>query len=320
MTTQEYLGFNPKLEASYLDSLDKDIELRKTVLESEVTTAVQEAFLNKFERKYAFRDGKIFDDETKKTVEETVLRCDRAPEIEAINKIQDGLDKGRKMMVHFSAANPEYDYPANCVDFWWKNEDEVKWLRVVVENDFTDLKDVYTDLGGEKEIGNVMELLAEPVGVDEMNIGEVLEMLDLVKEINSITDTEIRESVQTLMRGFTEKFGEEITSNPNIIFRLFSAAIAEAKRINESDDEEYYDDEEENMWNYLNATMQTRAMETSGCASVTNVGAFESGTQMYLLDNGYGGLTIINGEAPDGYKLCKHCGLYYLGDKCPICD
>lgn len=317
MIQQEYLGFNPQLEVNYLDSLDQNIEIRKKVLESEVATAVQEAFLNKFERKYSFVDGKIFDDETQRNIEESVWKCGRNPEIEAITKIQEGLDIGRKMVVHFSPANPEYDYPSNCVDFWWKNVDEVRWLRVVVENDFLDLKNVYENLGGEKEIENVMDLLAQPVGVDKINMGEILEMLDLVAEINKITDVKIRESVQTLMHGFAEKFGEEITTNSNVIFRLFSAAIAEAKRINE-DEDDYFEDDDEQMWQYLNATMQMRSMQTGGCASMNSVADF-GGQSRYILMSG-GNMEIIKGEIPEGFKLCEHCGLYYSGDKCPICD
>ena len=315
INTEIYQGFNPVVEADYLDTLG-DIEIRKKVLESEVATAVQEAFLNKFERSYNFVDGKIFDDEAKRNIEELVLRCGRTPEIEAMIKIQEGLDMGRKMMVHFSAANLEYDYPSNCVDFWWRTEHEVKWLRVVVKNDFIDLKNVYENLGGKNKPEDVMELLAQPVGVDGLNIGEVLEMLDLTAEINSITDVKIRESVQVLMRGFTEKFGEEIVNNPNVIFRLFSAAIAEAKRINEVEIDNQIDDED-NMWLYLNASLQMSLMQTGGCASFNSVADF--GVSRYIVINN-GAMEIVKGEAPEGYKLCEHCGLYYSGDKCPICD
>lgn len=311
------VGFNEELEANFLASLD-NFEMRREVLEKEVTTAINEVFLQKFENGYDFEDGKIVDKVTKRPIEGLVINCGREPEIVAMDKIQNELSNQRDLVVHFSPKNEEYDYPMDCVDFWWKNGKEVRWMRVVVNDNFESIKQVYKSIGGEKK-ETVMEMLASPVGVDDIKIADVLKMLNTAEEINKITDERIRNSVRILMDGFVEKFDKEIVENPEIIFRLFSAAIAEAKMINE-DEEDYQYIDDDQMWEYLNAEMEIGTMSTSGCASVNNVGEFNRGVEMYLVSDGRGGLTIVQGEAPEGYKLCKHCGLYYKGDKCPICD
>ena len=319
MSKERYkkVGFDENLEADFLAGLD-NFEMRKKVLEREVATAVNEVFLQKFENGYDFVDGKIVDQETKRPIKNLVINCGREPEIEAMTKIHEELNKQKDLVVHFSPKNEEYDYPMDCVDFWWKKDKEVKWMRVVINNDFESVKKVYESIGGEKK-QTVMEMLASPIGIDDFKIGEVLAMLDTAQEINKITDKKIRESVRILMDGFVEKFDEEIVENPQVIFRLFSAAIAEAKKINESEIT-YRENKIEQMWEYLNAEMQVRTMTTSGCASVNNVGEFQSGVAMYLMSDGNGGFTLVKGEIPEGYKLCSHCQLYYKGDKCPICD
>lgn len=311
------VGFNENLEADFLASLD-NFEMRRQVLEKEVATAVNEVFLHKFENGYDFIDGKIIDKVTKRPIENLVINCGREPEIEAMTKIQELL-KERELVVHFSPKNEEYDYPMDCIDFWWQNGKEARWMRVVVNDNFESLQQVYESIGGEKK-NTVMEMLSSPIGVDDVKIGDVLAMLDTADEINKITDEKIKESVRILMDGFVEKFNEEIVENPEVIFRLFSAAIAEAKKINSESWEEESSIDTDQMWEYLNAEMEMRTMMTSGCASINNVGEFNRGAVMYLVQNGDGGFTIVKGEAPEGYKLCEHCGLYYKGDKCPICD
>lgn len=314
------VGFNQDLEANFLATLD-NFEVRKQVLEDEVATAVHEAFLQKFENGYYLKDGKIVDKKTLKPLEDLVFNCGHVPEIEAMVKIQKELNSKTNLVVNFSPRNEEYDYPMDCVDFWWQTEEEIRWLRVVVKNDFESLKKIYNSLGGEK-VDTVMELLANPIGINDLKIGEILAMMDTMEEINKITDIEIRESVKLLMEGFVSKFDREITENPDVIFRLFSAAIAEAKKINKEKEKgfECNINGEIDMWMYLNASMETRMMNTGGCASFNNVGEFGSGQGYIILRSSDGSIRITKGEVPEGYKYCEHCGMYYDGDKCPVCN
>ncbi len=310
------IGFDQNLEESFLSGLD-NFEIRKKVLESEIATAIHETFLHKFENGYFFEDGKIIDKTTKSPLENMILNCGRLPETEAFLKIQNELDKNTELVVHFSPKNEEYDYPMDCVDFWWKNAVEVRWMRVVVNNNFDNLNSIYKDITGSK-VGSVMEMLSKPVGLNNMKIGEVLLMLDTMEEINSITSDEIRESVKVLMEGFLEKFDKEIVENPEVIFRLFSAAMAEAKKINKYKERSLRVDlDREEMMMYLNAEMETKTMSTFGCASSNNVGEFN---KYIIIRNNDGSFKISRGEAPEGYKYCEHCGMYYDGEKCPVCN
>jgi hypothetical protein len=314
-TTREQLkgGYDPVLEAGFLVGLEPGV--RGRVLEREVKTAVYEAFLTSFRRDYQWRDGRIYDGESGLYISDLTSKGGRPEEMTAIKTIESGLEKGR-MVVNFSPQNAFYDYPQNCVDFWRRDEEEIVWTRFVVQNRFKELALVWKDLGGEGEVTDEFELLAQPVETDE-KLAEVLMRLELASENRVTSKMKIDGVVEGLAEEFRREFGDNLEKDPEKIFRLFSAAMVETRR-NKGNDDGRVSVEIPADW-YLYGQMVMVRTATGGCAGFNMVGQFGPGRGYFTVSGGEG-VKVMKGLIPEGYTFCNKCGVWYSGGKCPFCN
>jgi len=304
-------GFDPVREEVFLRGLMP--VLRSRVLEREIKTAAYEAYLVDFRRDYQWRSGRIYDEESGLYISDLTRKGDRPEETRAMEAIEKGLERG-KMVVNFSPKNEKYDYPQSCVDFWRRDGEKIVWLRFVTKNEYASLVEVWKGLGGEGEVADEFDLLANPVETDE-KIADVFARLDFVSSESGIGKEEIDVIVSKLASRFRQQFGEERLLDSEMIFRLFSAVMAEAERgknigatildmpINR----------------YLYGEMMMMKSKTGGCAGFNTVGQFATGMG-YFVVKGAEGMKVMRGEIPEGYTFCKKCGVWYSGEKCPFCD
>lgn len=298
------VGFSAEKEQVFLNRLPD--EVKRVNLEWELKTQLAEDFgWLEFTSKYKFdQTGKIFDLKSGQGLVELTARGEIIEEIEAMKKIEIGLSqKSELVWVHFSPKNEKLGYGQNCVDFWRLNGDEVVWNRMVVKNDFEEMKKIRALFDGDSEIKNEMELLKSPVSVD-LKLAEIFNLFELSESRNFEDFDYINRVVDKYLDEFDKDFGDELVNKSDLIFRLYSACF---KKIRFG---------EINLEDYMYGIMREVRVEKSfGCFATTTVGSFGEKIGYYVLPSG----EVKKGAIPEGFKECKQCGCWYGGEKCPFC-
>ena len=313
---KERIGFSPEKEEKFLKRLPDKI--RRVNLDQELKTQLAEDFgLVEFTLKYKFnQDGKIIDLMSGLELTELTSRGEINEETESIRKIEQGLKEyPEKTWIHFSPKNKneKLDYPENCVDFWRVVDDEIVWNRMVVKNDFDSMNDLRNFLSGKEKVNNEMEILRSPIEIGGLKLAEIFDLFQL-NEVKNITDLKnIEKVVNKYLDEFSKDFGEKLTQDSDLIFRLYSACFSALK--NKNDENELVINRR-NLEKYMYGVMSELRIEKSfGCAATTTVGAFGEKVGYYILSNG----EVKKGVIPEGFKECKQCGCWYSGEKCPFC-
>jgi len=323
MTEIVIKGFDTTKEVTYLGRLNPAV--RRVVLKSEVESAVAEAFTVIFNRPYRLVEGKLVDEKSGERAEELTRRHGRKEEIAALETIQEILNRG-EMAVNFSPANPRFDYPDNCVDIWRMVEgDRIKWMRFKVKNSFDEMVGVYKKLGGQEAVESEEDILAKPISGGERKLVEILRQLDLAKGSDFINGKDIGEITERLERGFWQEYGEGMHTNSEIVFRFYSAVMAETGRFEQTAASGGYNGRvdlvsdrylQRRMNLYLRGQMVMTQRPVGGCSSTSAVGQF------FITEGSDGKASVVKGKPPvgEGYKLCSQCGMWYKGSKCPLCS
>ncbi len=315
---KEKVGFDSVLEQGYLVGLE--VGRRKKTLEMEVRTAVAERFCVNFSRSYKWEDGRVFDQVSGERVRQVVARSGREVEEIAFMKIESMLGEGRDLVVHMSPENEKHGYDGNVVDFWRLDGGEVKWNRVVVEEGFERMADLFKVLGGKEVIREKDNLLACPVGIDKYSMGQVMAILEVSRAIFNIDEVGVRSVVHRLMQGFYDEFGDKLVKDSGLIFRLFSAAMVEVEK------------EQGVVWHgggevklrrtemedYLWGGMVVERQLTGGCAGVNMVGRFVGVGRGMVISEVDGRVRVEVGSI-EGKSYCEKCGCYYEGKECLLC-
>jgi hypothetical protein len=229
-------------------------------------------------------------------------------ETKSIKTIEEGLQKNpEKTWIHFSPKNEVLGYPENCVDFWRMVEGEVVWSRMVVKNDFKEMNEVRRFLG-EEMMNNEMEMLGSPIEVD-LKLSEIFDLFRLKERKNEIFLSEIEEVVENYLKEFEYDFGDRLTVNSNLIFRLYSICFNVLKSRSNGGFEIY--ELEDYMYGEM---MGVREEESFGCATTTTVGTFGEKLGYYVVEG-----KVSFGRIPDNFRECKKCGCWHSGDYCPFC-
>lgn len=303
------IGFDPKKEEIYLGRLEP--VYRRANLDQELKTQLAEDFgLLEFTIKYSFdKEGRIVDSLSGQGIVELTARGGVDQETESIKKIEQGLrDKPQKTWVHFSPKNENLGYPSNCVDFWRIVDDKVVWNRVVVKENFEDMNNIRSRLSGEKKVVDENEILALPVGVN-LKIAEILDWFEMGESKNMATFETIKKVVEKYVDEFDNEFGSELTSDRELIFRLYSICFKAIKNKEKTIDRGVL---EKYMYSVLSSQRQEKSF---GCSVTTTVGIFGEKIGYYITTDGQ----VKYGEIPKDYKECDKCGCWYFGDKCPFC-
>ena len=305
------IGFDQKKEVNFLKRLDP--ERRNLNLELELVTQLAEDFgMVEFTKKYEMRDGVIVDDKSGQEMLELTLRGGVEEEVESMKKIQEGLNQNpEKIFVHFSPKNEKLGYPSNCIDFWRNVDGKVVWNRILVENDFKDMKRIRNFLGDGKEIINEMDILKSPISLN-LKLAEIFSLFDLCKAKHFQDLDLIENTVFKCLKEFGSKFGSKLIEDEDLIFRMYSACFNGLRERNNGE----VVISRRDMENYMYGVMTTMKTEKSfGCAATTTVGIFGEKTGYYILNGG----EVKHGKIPEGFKECKECGCWYGGEKCPFC-
>jgi len=300
---EKKIGFNPEIEKQFLKRLPDKI--RRVNLDQELKTQLAEDFgLVEFTLKYKFSEaGKIVDLMSGLELVELTSRGGVKEETESIGKIEKGLrNNPEQTWIHFSPKNEKLGYPENCVDFWRVVGEEIVWNRMVVKNDFSLMNDLRNFLSGEEKVNNEMEILSRPIGV-ELKIVEIFDLFRLKESVNVTDFREIEEVVSDYLNDFSDYFGDRLTGDSKLIFRLYSACYKKIK----------FGDVILKDYMY-GAMIEVRMEESFGCAAATTVGAFGEKIGYFIVDE-----KVSYGEIPSGFKECKQCGCWYSGEKCPFC-
>lgn len=310
------IGFSAEKEEQFLKRLANDI--RRINLEQELKTQLAEDFgLLEFTLKYNVNsDGKIVDIMSGQEIVELTSRGEIKEETESIRQIEEGLiNDPEKTWIHFSPKNEELGYPSNCVDFWRMVDGKVVWNRMVVNQDFEEMNIIRTVLSGKEKVKNEREILALPVGVKDLKLAEIWDVFRLSDTKNQLEMKYIEKVVAKYIGEFASNFGEEITKEKDLIFRLYSVCFNALKY--RRDQVEMIISRKE-LDNYMFGVMREVRIEKSfGCSVSTIVGSFGEKIGWYVTSSG----EVKHGEIPEkeGYKECKGCGYWYKGEKCPFC-
>ncbi|MDD2483277.1 MAG: hypothetical protein PHE32_01060 [Candidatus Shapirobacteria bacterium] len=305
------VGFSAEKEEIFLRRLDN--RNRRVNLEQELKTQLAEDFgLVEFTLKYKINsDGKIVDIISGQEIVELTSRGGIKEETESIGKIEEGLKNNpEKTFIHFSPKNENLGYPNNCVDFWRVVDDEVVWNRMVVKNNFEEMNKTRQVLSGEEKVENEMEILKSPIGV-ELKLAEVFDFFRLSEEKNITDLNKIEAVVEKYLEQFENEFGEKLTEDQELIFRLYSICHEASKRESE---QRIMKRSELEIYMY-GIMKEIKVEKSSGCAATTTVGSFGEKIGYYVLSNG----EVKKGVVPEGFKECKKCGCWYQGEKCPFC-
>jgi len=307
------VGFSPEKEKHFLKRLPT--HLREKNLGQELKTQLAEDIgLLEFTLKYRFNsNGKIVDMMSGQEVVELTSRGGTDEETESIRKIEEGLrNNSKQTWIGFSPKNEKLGYPQNCVDFWRVEDNEVIWNRMVVKNDFEVMNKTRSFLSGEEKVKDEMEILKSPIAVN-LRLVEISDFFQLNEAKNNIYFSYIEKIVDRYIKGFKADFGEELTTDSDLIYRLYSACFNALKNRGNDDEVIIVRD---SLDKYMHGIMTGVKTEQSfGCSATTTVGSFGEKIGSYILPDG----TVKKGKIPDGYKECKKCGYWYTGEKCPFC-
>jgi len=307
-------GFSPEKEENFLKRLP--FNLRRENLGQELKTQLAEDFgVVEFTIKYRFNgDGKIVDLKSGDEIVKLTSRGKIEEETESIKKIEYGLKSNPgQTWISFSPKNEELGYPKNCVDFWRVVDGEVVWNRIVVKNNFDELNRTRSFLSGEEKVKDKWEILRSPIAIDHLKLAEIFDFFILNESENFNDLSYIERVVDKYLNEFGYDFGEKLTENKDLIFRLYSACF-NALKYRENNEKVVISryDLESYMYGIMN---EVRIEKSGGCAATTTIGIFGEKIGYYVLSNG----EVVKGEIPKGYKECKKCGCWYEGEKCPFC-
>lgn len=311
MIQERQIGFSPEKEEKFLSRLNDGC--RRVNLEQELKTQLAEDFgLVEFSLKFRLDEkGKIVDLLSGEEMVELTKRGGVEEEVESITKIEAGLGRGSESVwVHFSPKNEELGYASNCVDFWRREGKKVVWNRVAVKNNLAEMNELRNLLSGEKRVMTEWEILAQPVEVKGVSLGEIFDLLAISEVKNEVTKNQIDRIVENYTESFASELGEELVNNKDFIFRLYSLCYRELEMNNT---EMTIRGEVENYM--YGSLMGVRTEASFGCSVTTIVGSFGEKVGYYVLANG----EVKRGQIPEGFKECKKCGCWYAGEKCPFC-
>ena len=311
MIQERQIGFSPEKEEKFLSRLNDGC--RRVNLEQELKTQLAEDFgLVEFSLKFKLDErGKIVDLLSGEEMVELTKRGNVGEEVESIARIEAGLGREpESVWVHFSPKNEELGYAGNCVDFWRREGKKVVWNRVAVRNNLSEMNRLRNWLSGEKRKMTEREILAQPVEVRGVNLGEIFDLLAISEAKNEVTKNQIDRIVENYTESFASELGEELVNNKDFIFRLYSLCYRELEMNNT---EMTIRGEVENYM--YGSLMGVRTEASFGCSVTTTVGSFGEKVGYYVLASG----EIKKGQIPEGFKECKKCGCWYEGEKCPFC-
>ncbi len=308
MNKEKQTGFESEKEVKFLARLDGS--RRRVSLEQELVTQLSEDFgLVKFSQKFKFDEaGEIRDLLSGEKMTELTERGGVVEETKSIRKIEAGLRSfPDSVWVHFSPKNEELGYTSDCVDFWRRNnEGMVIWNRLVVKNNLEEMNRIREWLSGEREAMTGRELLANPVKTTGLKLSEIFDLLTIGEIRNEVTKRQIDRVVERYINDFWEEFGDGVTVDKDLIFRLYSICYRTLEgRVGREEIEDF-------MYGRL---LSVKNESSFGCSMTTTVGAFGEKVGYYVLANG----EVKRGRIPEGFKECKECGCWYTGDKCPFC-
>lgn len=313
-------GFKPKLEVEYLRRLPDS--KKRIVLAEQLATAVGESTRFSFQRQYRWEDF-VVDDNSGESLGEVLVRGQVLAETVAWSVIENGLRNEGKMIVNFSPDNPNLYYPNGVVDFWERRGETVTWSRATVDDSFNQMSAIYRDLTGEK-IETRNEMLAKPIVIENGKPNDVLNLLKVVGEKVSVTQEQIKQVAEIIVKGFGERFGDGFLLNSQNIFRAYSAVMAEVK--------EMVSNKFGRMWRKMNIGIEklndyaylpmiNMVMRTFGCDFQTTVGGFVNnffnllnqltGKVSEIFNRGKFNCPKCKGEIDSGkgIETCPHCGL-----------
>lgn len=315
MKQEKNNGFSPEKEEKFLKRLPDNGDVRRVNLDQEIKTQLAEDFgMVKFTLKYKFdNDGKIVDLLSGLGVVELTSRGGVEEETESISKIEEGLKNNpEKIFIHFSPKNEKLGYPENCVDFWRMESGKIVWNRMVIKNDFKEMNEIRSFLTGEEKVKDEMEILKSPIGI-KMKLTEIFNFFILKEVKNKVDFEQIEKVVTKYLNEFEIEFGNDLTNDSELIFRLYSACF-KALKINRN--RGVIDFSSIDLDKYMYGIMTGSTNEQSfGCSVSTTVGSFGEKIGYFITSDGQ----VHHGEIPEGYKECKQCGCWYTGKSCPFC-
>ncbi len=281
------MGFNPELERQFLAGvLNPDLVLRREL----ETQLGEDVGLIQFHRDYDWDSQDRLVDRESGWVMAEMLVGEEGRWMEQIETI---LRRGENV-VHLRPIREEGQ--VDCLDFWYRTDRKIKWVRVVVE-----------DLGEDVALWP-MET--------KMNLAQTLNLFELSRSRTDLTMDQIKQVTEEMLVRFLAEYGDRLYEDTELISRLYAAITAEADRLTGVGvvPRNWKADLDNRTRRYMRDRMVMAERQSFGCAGSTMVGTFRIEMQG-------GQMKIIKGALPEGnWKLCDKCGLYYQGDKCPICD
>lgn len=303
--------FDPEKEVEYLEKISE--ENRYQALRTELITAMQEKFWVQGDKvKRIFENGRLKDPVGGCFLDEVSQDVDK----DVFLKIQERLNNGQKLIFHFSPRNMDLDNKDNLVDVWInKGKGEVEYMRFFSKDGFGRFKEVYKYFGGDQEIENELDLLKNPLNVDDFSkMSLIMGNLQFADGKRSdINNSLIIENVDNVLRGSYEKCGKSLFKNGEEILRAYT--LIERGIIGNIDVANYYVLEE---FLYREISGRKESGNGGSCPGINMVTEFAPGRGM-IVSFVDGSISFKEGNV-DGLTFCKHCGYYYSGDKCPICN
>ncbi len=316
---KEILFFDPEKEVEYLKRIDDD--KKYIALELELKTAMQELFCiqgGALER--VLENGRIKDEKTNVFIDK--FMTSNPLDKEAFDKIQKGLNEGNKVVAHFSPINMELGYTMNIVDFWLnsKQNENIKYVRLFVNDDFERLKLIYETFGGKEKIESANDLLTNPLATNDFKMAEIMVNLTQTDKKIETNKNRIDDVVEQIMENFYDNFEKKMFSKKDLINRIFSACYDVVLKGKSLDEVEVNDYLGRNFGDFMfGQILEMKTRKGGGaCPGIVATAEFGSSKTMVTYENG--SLVYKTIESADGLKFCEGCGYYYSGDKCPICD
>ncbi len=315
----EILFFDANKEVDFLKKIDR--KSRYIALGQELKTAAQELFfvqggaLDRF-----LDDGKVKDSSTGTPVENWVT--DNSLDMVAFNKIQNGLNEGKNLVIHFSPRNVDLGYDCNIVDFWINKQEDgkIKFLRFFVNDDFEKMKLIYLHFGGDEEINSRSDLLTNPLITDDFKMADIMANLKTSDKKIETSKDRIDNVVDEIMNDFYQDFGNEIFNDDELIDRIYSAVVDVVCNGEKLSNVKVSRLIKRKIDVYMYAPIiEMRIRENMGgaCPGVVKTAEFGSAKMMVVKENG--SLVFKPVENTDNLTECKACGYWYSGEKCPLC-
>ncbi|MCW1949479.1 MAG: hypothetical protein KIH89_003520 [Candidatus Shapirobacteria bacterium] len=315
----EVLFFDSEKEVDYLDRVEED--KRYIALSQELKTAVQELFFiqgGSFDR---VLEGGRLKDPVANTFIDQFMTADSLDMV-ALRKIEESLNGGDNLVVHFSPQNADLGYTCDVVDFWInKHDDEkIKFLRFFVDDNFEKLKSIYEHFGGREEIHSPNDMLINPLVTSNFKMADVMSRLSPSDKKIETTKNRIDNVVDEIMDSFYENFGNGIFSSASLIDRIYSGvldAISEGGSFSEVKIRWYLDNKIEVYMYAPIMGMRVREKMSGACPGIVKTAEFGS-KMMVVKENG--SLVFKSIDNTDNLTKCSACGFYYSGDRCPLCS